>query len=300
MKESFFDDVFAIIALVCTVISTIDWLLGPKWQEKSRSNFENYWLRLSDLKFDLFATEVLLRGYYLINTLAIKSRMIFIRIHRGKKSLFLLFVIPSLVWWSLIFSLNNTSFAYDLGAFLANKHWTVQIIIGSILAYLSIGGILYFIWLPLHLILLLTTHITLGLLALMRMTKLFFVVIIISLLDFLISYLIYLPSAIDFGVGWGRVNTYFPNTDFQTILKHDQEAGIIIVLIFIISFLPTGIHLCTTLFYVVLRVADKTAKPLAQLIILRISESKQGALTQITIGIGVLIKTTQEILKIIH
>ncbi len=297
-SETFFDNVFAIIALICIIVSTIDWLLGSKWQKKSRDKFEDYWLKLADLSLDLYAKEALSKGFDLINTLALKLRRILIKVHKGWKSTFLIFVLPSLLWWTIIFVMNDTSFARNLGAFGGRSNLIIQIILIVTLCYLSIGGVIYFVLLPFCLILLITTHITLALLKLMMFIKSFIAVLIISIIDLLISYLIFLPFAKDIGIGWGGVNKDFPSYDLFAIYSYDRESGIMAMIIFIISFLPTGIHLFVALFYSIIRILDKTAKPLAQLIILRISESKDGALTQLTIGIGVLIKTAQEVVKL--
>ena len=76
---------------MCTVISTIDWLLGSKWQKTSRLKFEDYWVILVDSNINRFTEEILEKGHYLIDILAFKLRNGFVRTHKGKRSLFILF-----------------------------------------------------------------------------------------------------------------------------------------------------------------------------------------------------------------
>ena len=206
---------------------------------------------------------------------------------------------PGLLWLTValyISHFGNNQFAHELGAFLARRNIFNQFIMIFVLCYLSAGGISYlFLLLPSWLLLTLTTHITLGLLKLMSLVKSIPLVILLTSIDVLLAYFIYLPNAIGMGIGFS--GNYSDNTayDIFTLLKNDSSGGIMAIVVFVISFLPTGIHITITLLYLLARLLDKIIKPFVELIILRIAESKNGVLTQIAIGIGVLIKTMQEL-----
>ena len=70
-------------------------------------------------------------------------------------------------------------------------------------------------------------------------------------------------------------------------------------MIFGLAFLPTGIHLGVSFFFLLNKTFDRFFQPGLQLLILRITETKRGVLSQLAIGAAVIAKAIQETMKLL-
>ena len=287
--STFFDNFLVITALICSVIAIIDWLLGPEWQKQSRDALEDWWIRLSELNYQEVLNEAVDLGNRVLSDLWRKTWGAYAKVFNHKAIILL---------WPAMFSLAAGSiYGFIHDDMQAGGAWIVEItcdvitnhvVCLTVVAYLLVGWILllpaYFFGLTFFS----SLAITRLLMWWMTRRRHVLLAILLVMLDVYIAKHIY-----SFAEGASK------GMSDSTTLGGTMLSETTFLVVFLIAFIPTSIHLAVSTYFLLGKTFDGVVRPLSMLLLLRITETKRGVLTQIAIGLGVIAKLVQEAIKLV-
>ena len=270
-RHAFFDPFFFAVVVFVTALTFADFLLGKKGRERSRELVGKWWVYLEDSTFaGLGAADAArIEGWFRRRLGPITSWRFWVLTFAGVS---LLYVASLFVLFAV---LDEAPDAQDPAVPLAVFDWLVER--GAVV----FSGIVI---LPV-----VSLAVTMGFLRLMASMRSLLLLAALALGD-IVAVLVLMVLTVVFVQ---RFRTWDP-VDFGNVI--DQ---IMLLCGGLVSLVPIVLHIVLTALFMASKLTAPVVRKPVNLILLRIHESDQGALTLIGIAVGAVAKLVQEGLKLV-
>jgi hypothetical protein len=298
----FFDKTLSILLIACSTVYLVEWILGPIWIDKSKDKLILWWMNFDDFSLSKIVPTPIFFGKYVLNKLFNISIEIY----------YLLYIkyyyisIPSQVFMVLFIIKNEclvffiryefTDYIIDTVKVIENNSIVIifmlfvllVLTICSIILFLVLFiGVLIYIITVSNGIFFLSVFLTINIIRLSLITPLAIVTFFFMFLDVVISELCFNIAQHIVQSAIGELNIYgFIRWAFLTF-------------IFFLIYTPTLVHLLISITFFILLFIDKFAQPVMTMLLLRLSESEKGILTQIGLLIGFMVAAGKEVVKLL-
>ncbi|MEE9364548.1 MAG: hypothetical protein V3U92_18255 [Cellulophaga sp.] len=295
-----FDDTFSYILITCSCLYIIEWLIGSKWQEKAKDQLELWWINLEDLSFSETILIPIKIGKNVLDGLYKKTKILLFTFY---VKYFIIFTLPTLVMIGLL--LYSNYYGIDTDNIVSNKFFLklkelnhdtegfVLIILGFMFWAISVPLLIvsaltlmfsYIVFLSIP-----SLYITIKLLNVALKKPSIIIVLLTIIIDIYLAYCLF-----DFSESAALRLVDDPTHNNSVFFKWFYTTYI-----FAASYIATFIHLIISSSFFILFFLDKCAKNIFSIILLRLSESEKGVLTQIGIIFGLLVKSGKELIKLL-
>jgi hypothetical protein len=294
-----FDDTFSYILIICSCLYIIEWFIGPKWQEKAKDNLELWWIGLEDLSFSETILIPISIGKNVLDSLYKETKIALFTFYI---KYFFIFTLPALVATGLVFYANH--YDIDIDNIISNNFylklrelnyhteefiytaleyvfWTISVVLLITIGLALLFSYIFFMFVP-------SLYITIKLLDIALKKPSILIALITIIIDIYAAYYLFNFSE---SVALDILEHPFYNN--STYFK-----WFFTTYIFAASYIATCIHLIVSSAFFILFFLDKFAKNIFSIILLRLSESEKGVLTQIGIIFGLFVKSGKELIKL--
>ncbi len=254
-------------ALLVFALIFIDWLLGETRRVHIRESLESLWIKINDIAYSTILAKDARRS------LVFLEKLFDIGWFSKRRMLLSLLTTSVLVLVPLYITIFDPSAVYAKSPNI-NASITAQILFPSAILF----------WFSLS--------VSISFLKVISKQEKFILPLIFVLIDLIIACAIFLVCqtwqyfVFYFNIGTGGTTIYIP-----------YELGILSLVTLVFSMAPSLVHILystTTLF---LKVFRGVIRGPINLVVFRITESRQGVLTQLALGIGSMAKIVQEFVK---